>query len=68
MDAGMVQAAQRYLLEGESGGDVSGDDGQQGWTGQAVVMVSHWESEIPWSVGDGLKVFRLEGGVGHVVN
>jgi hypothetical protein len=68
MDAGMVQAAQTYLLEGESGGDISGDDGQQGWTGQAIVIVSHWESEIPWSVGQGLKVFRLEGGAGHVVS
>ena len=61
MDAGMVEAVRTYLLEGESGAG-----GQQGWDTQAVVVVSHWESEVPWKVQDGLKVFHLEGGKGHV--
>jgi ABC-type transport system involved in cytochrome c biogenesis ATPase subunit len=56
MDDGMVRAARAYLR----GGVGVGED-------QAVVVVSHWEDEVPWSVEDGVKRFRLEGGVGTYV-
>ncbi|KAI0253684.1 P-loop containing nucleoside triphosphate hydrolase protein [Lactifluus subvellereus] len=52
MDDGMIRAARAYLR-----GDGVGDE-------QAVVVVSHWEDEVPWSVEDGVKRFKLEGGVG----
>jgi len=50
MDDGMVRAARAYLRHG---GGVDED--------QAVVVVSHWEDEVPWGVEDGVKRFRLEG-------
>ena len=53
MDDGMVRAARAYLRRG------AGVDEDQ-----AVVVVSHWEDEVPWGVEDGVKRFRLEGGVG----
>ncbi|KAF8262681.1 P-loop containing nucleoside triphosphate hydrolase protein [Lactarius quietus] len=56
MDDGMVRAARAYL---RSGGGVGED--------QAVVVVSHWEDEVPWGQEDGVKRFRLEGGVGTPV-
>lgn len=56
MDDGMVRAARAYLRDGEG----LGED-------QAVVVVSHWEDEVPWGVEDGVKRFRLEGGVGTQV-
>jgi len=34
---------------------------------QAVVVISHWEDEVPWGVDDGVKKFRLEGGEGTEV-
>ncbi|KAI0301736.1 P-loop containing nucleoside triphosphate hydrolase protein [Multifurca ochricompacta] len=34
--------------------------------GGAVVVVSHWEDEVPWGVDDGVKRFKLENGVGTV--
>jgi ABC-type glutathione transport system ATPase component len=52
MDEGMVRAARAYLR-----GDGIGDE-------QAVIVVSHWEDEVPWGVEDGVKRFRLVGGVG----
>jgi ABC-type molybdenum transport system ATPase subunit/photorepair protein PhrA len=52
MDDGMIRAARAYLR-----GDGVDDE-------QAVVVVSHWEEEVPWGVEDGVKRFRLEGGVG----
>jgi ABC-type molybdenum transport system ATPase subunit/photorepair protein PhrA len=54
MDDGMILAARAYLR-----GDGVGDE-------QAVVVVSHWEDEVPWSVEDGVKKFRLEGGAGKM--
>jgi ABC-type glutathione transport system ATPase component len=55
MDEGMVRAAQAYLR-----GDGIGE-------GQAVVVTSHWEDEVPWGVEDGVKRFKLVGGVGAVL-
>jgi ABC-type glutathione transport system ATPase component len=56
MDDGMVRAARAYLRRG---GGVGED--------QAVVVVSHWEDEVPWGIEDRVKRFRLEGGVGMEV-
>lgn len=53
MDENMVRAASRYLCEGGVGPD------------QAVVVISHWEEEVPWTVRDGLKRFKLENGEGQ---
>ena len=53
MDDGMVRAARAYLRSADGVG-----------AEQAVVVVSHWEDEVPWGVEDGVKRFRLEGGVG----
>ncbi len=55
MDDGMVRAARAYLRDGVGVGE-----------NQAVVVVSHWEDEVPWGVEDGVKRFRLEGGIGMV--
>ena len=55
MDDGMIRAARAYLRGGGVGEE------------QAVVVVSHWEDEVPWGVEDGVKRFRLEGGEGAVV-
>ncbi|KAH7920601.1 P-loop containing nucleoside triphosphate hydrolase protein [Leucogyrophana mollusca] len=52
MDDAMVQAARRYLREGGVEHD------------QAVVVISHWEEEVPWGVEDGLKRFKLDNGFG----
>ena len=56
MDEGMVAAARTYLR-----GDGIGEE-------QAVVVVSHWEDEVPWGVEDGVKKLRLEGGEGVVIS
>lgn len=56
MDEGMVAAARTYLR-----GDGIGEE-------QAVVVVSHWEDEVPWGVEDGVKKLRLEGGEGVVLS
>ena len=56
MDEGMVCAARAYLRGGGIGEK------------QAVVVVSHWENEVPWGVEDGVKKFRLEGGEGVVLS
>ena len=55
MDECMVRAARRYLREGGVGPD------------QAVVVVSHWEEEVPWTTQDGLLRFRLQDGIGMQV-
>ena len=52
MDEGMVEAARRHLREGGL------DDGQ------ACVVVSHWEEEVPWGREDGVRRFRLQDGFG----
>ncbi|KAF9222452.1 P-loop containing nucleoside triphosphate hydrolase protein [Gyrodon lividus] len=55
MDDGMVRAARRYLREGGVGTD------------QAIVVISHWEEEVPWTTEDGLRKFMLEDGMGSEV-
>ena len=56
MDDGMIAAARRYLR-----GDFTVDtDGMAGiGEDQAVVVITHWEDEVPW-VGEEVKKFRLE--------
>lgn len=54
MDESMIEAARRYLREG------GGLGAEQG-----VVVISHWEDEVPWGVEDGVRRFRLEDGVGR---
>jgi len=55
MDDSMIRAARAYLRA-----DGVGEE-------QAVVVISHWEDEVPWGVEDGVKRFRLEGGEGTVL-
>ena len=54
MDDAMVHAARRYLRTGGITPD------------QAVVVISHWEEEVPWSVEEGLRRIRLEEGNGKL--
>ncbi|KAF6746759.1 P-loop containing nucleoside triphosphate hydrolase protein [Ephemerocybe angulata] len=56
MEEGMVRAVKRYLTD-----DSNGAFGKE----QAVVVVTHWEEEVPWRMEEGLKRFTLEGGQGH---
>ncbi|KAI0090883.1 P-loop containing nucleoside triphosphate hydrolase protein [Irpex rosettiformis] len=53
MDEGMVEAAKLYLRE----------DGLE--DGQACIVVSHWEEEVPWGRTDGVRRFRLQEGFGN---
>ncbi|KAK0481784.1 P-loop containing nucleoside triphosphate hydrolase protein [Armillaria novae-zelandiae] len=56
MDEGMVSAAKTYLRE-------------EGVTkDQAVIVITHWEDEVPWGVQDGVKKLRLEKGHGTVAS
>ncbi|KAK0465511.1 P-loop containing nucleoside triphosphate hydrolase protein [Desarmillaria tabescens] len=55
MDEGMVSAAKKYLREG----GVTKD--------QAVIVITHWEDEVPWGVQDGVKKIRLEKGHGSIL-
>ena len=34
--------------------------------GQACLVVSHWEEEVPWSKEDGVKRVRLDNGCGQI--
>lgn len=54
MDEGMVRAARRYLREGGVGDD------------QGVVVITHWEDEVPWDEEDGVKRFKLDSGQGRI--
>ena len=54
MDEGMVLAARSYLRD---------DNGLE--DGQACVVVSHWEEEVPWKKEDGVRRYRLLEGVGE---
>ncbi|THH14498.1 hypothetical protein EW146_g5833 [Bondarzewia mesenterica] len=54
MDESMIAAARRYLKEG------GGVDEEQG-----VVVISHWEEEVPWGSEEGVRRFRLENGIGR---
>ena len=53
MDERMVAAVRDFLRKG-------GVSRQQ-----AVIVISHWENEVPWGVEDGVKRFKLEDGIGH---
>ena len=55
MDEGMISAVRRYLTEGGGVGE-----------GQAVVVITHWEEEVPW-VGEEVRRFRLSEGTAGVV-
>ena len=56
MDDGMIAAARRYLR-----GDFTTPSYGMGGIGedQAVVVITHWEDEVPW-VGEEVKKFRLD--------
>ena len=54
MDEGMVRAARRYLR------DKIGKE-------QAVVVVTHWEDEVPWCPREGVKRYVLQNGEGRVM-
>ncbi|KAK7691950.1 hypothetical protein QCA50_005355 [Cerrena zonata] len=53
MDEGMVKAARTYLREGGGLED-----------GQACIVVTHWEDEVPWGWEDGVRRFQLVNGEG----
>ena len=55
MDEGMISAVRRYLTEGGGVGE-----------GQAVVVITHWDEEVPW-VGEEVRRFRIWEGSGGVV-
>ena len=56
MDERMVLAARKYLRDG---------DGLQ--DGQACVVISHWEEEVPWGWEDGVRRFQLVDGFGKEI-
>jgi ABC-type uncharacterized transport system YnjBCD ATPase subunit len=51
MDEGMVKTAHLMLRE-----EVAAECKKQ-----AVVVVCHWAEEVPWTVEEGLKIFKLNG-------
>lgn len=53
MDESMVKAARSYLREGGGLED-----------GQACIVVTHWEDEVPWGWEDGVRRFQLVNGEG----
>ncbi|KAG7452169.1 P-loop containing nucleoside triphosphate hydrolase protein [Guyanagaster necrorhizus] len=55
MDEGMISAAKKYLREGGITKD------------QAVVIITHWQDEVPWGVQDGVKKIRLVKGQGIIL-
>ncbi|TFK25664.1 P-loop containing nucleoside triphosphate hydrolase protein [Coprinopsis marcescibilis] len=57
MEEKMIEAA-RFHLDGLNG---LGAD-------QAVILVTHWDSEVPWTPEHGLKMFRLEEGSGRIIS
>jgi ABC-type molybdenum transport system ATPase subunit/photorepair protein PhrA len=59
MDERMIDAVKRYF-NSSSPSEAFTDD-------QAVVVVTHWEDEVPWTKQQGLKTFKLEKGSGTVV-
>ncbi|KAG5643206.1 hypothetical protein DXG03_001370, partial [Asterophora parasitica] len=34
---------------------------------QAAVVITHWEEEVPWTLEEGVRRFKLDGGIGHVM-
>jgi heme-degrading monooxygenase HmoA len=59
MDERMIDAVKRYF-NSSSPSEAFTDD-------QAVVVVTHWEDEVPWTKQQGLNTFKLEKGSGTVV-
>jgi hypothetical protein len=49
MNENMVRAAHKYLRE------FVGDD-------QAVLVITHYDTEVPWRASEGLRCIRLDGG------
>ncbi|KAL0955582.1 hypothetical protein HGRIS_001819 [Hohenbuehelia grisea] len=58
MDASMVRAARRYLRGEDTRAGVGVD--------QAVVVITHWEDEVPWRADEGVSQFVLEKGKGRI--
>ncbi|KAH6910357.1 P-loop containing nucleoside triphosphate hydrolase protein [Coprinopsis sp. MPI-PUGE-AT-0042] len=56
MDEGMIRAVRRYFNVNEG---LSAD--------QAAILVTHWDSEVPWKREQGLRKFVLEDGCGREV-
>ncbi|GAW06764.1 P-loop containing nucleoside triphosphate hydrolase protein [Lentinula edodes] len=68
MDEIMVRVAREYLRGDPSSTSTSPDGGGIG-SDQAVVVITHWEEEVPWSLDEDpgvFKRFRLGGGKGLV--
>ena len=62
MDEAMVKAARAYLrADGESGSARGVGVGIR--EDQAVVVISHWEEEVPWGVEDNLYAKTVEDAV-----
>ncbi|KAJ2918297.1 hypothetical protein MD484_g2088, partial [Candolleomyces efflorescens] len=59
MDERMIEAVKRYFNSPSPSEAFTHD--------QAVVVVTHWEDEVPWTKQQGLKVFKLEKGSGSVL-
>lgn len=58
MSAPMLHAARRYLTRSSTEEEIGGLQEEQ-----AVVLVTHWEGEVPWAREEGRR-FRLEDGGG----
>ena len=59
MDDGMMTAARRYLRGDPLSSTTTAGYGMIGvGEDQAVVVITHWEDEVPW-VGDEVKKFKL---------
>ncbi|KAI0075680.1 P-loop containing nucleoside triphosphate hydrolase protein [Panus rudis PR-1116 ss-1] len=69
MDEAMVRAARKYLRT--PGRDIRNQDEEAGGgglvDGQACIVVTHWEEEVPWGWEDGVRRFELADGVGREV-
>ncbi|KAJ3854409.1 P-loop containing nucleoside triphosphate hydrolase protein [Lentinula lateritia] len=68
MDEIMVRVAREYLRGDSSSTSTSPGGGGIG-ADQAVVVITHWEEEVPWSLDEDpgvFKRFRLGGGKGLV--
>lgn len=74
MDETMVKVAREYLRgDSVATGEGEGEGGERAGAGvgsdQAVVVITHWEEEVPWSREEDpgtFRRFRLSGGTGWV--
>ncbi|KAJ3902277.1 P-loop containing nucleoside triphosphate hydrolase protein [Lentinula edodes] len=69
MDEVMVRVAGEYLRGDPSSTSTSPDGGGGIGSDQVVVVITHWEEEVPWSLDEDpgvFKRFRLGGGKGLV--